>query len=177
MDTTDTTNRFAPPGARVQDVALDAAVQPIKLWPPNGRIGRLRFLAYSMGLYVVFFAITFLLGLLAGFTKLGPASAGWIGILVYFFGTAVLLIQRSHDMDMSGWWSIAAFIPLVGLYWLFKGGTPGANRWGGPPPPNGWAVRIIGLLFPALFIIGIVAAIALPAYQAYSMRANAGITR
>ena len=177
MDTTDTANRFAPPGARVEDVALDGAVQPIKLWPPNGRIGRLRFLAYSMGLYVVFFAITFLLGLLAGFTKLGPALAGWIGIAVYLFGTAVLLIQRSHDMDMSGWWSIAALIPLVGLYWLFKGGTAGANRWGGPPPPNGWAVRIIGLIFPALFVIGIVAAIALPAYQAYSMRAKAGITR
>ena len=71
-------------------------------------------------------------------------------------------------MDLSGWWSIAAFIPLVGLLWVFKGGTRGANRWGPPPPPNALAVRIIGLLLPAVFVVGIVAAIALPAYQAYS---------
>ncbi|MEP7303236.1 MAG: DUF805 domain-containing protein [Caldimonas sp.] len=174
----DTTNRFAPPGARVEDVALAGeGVQPIRLWPPNGRIGRLRFLAYSSGLYIVFFAITFLLGVLAGVTNMSPLIASVIGFAIYAIGTAILLVERSHDMDLSGWWGIAALIPLVGLYWLFKGGTRGANRWGLPPPPNGWAVRIIGLIFPVIFVIGIVAAIALPAYQDYSTRAKAGISR
>ena len=52
----ESTNRFAPPGARVDDVAFaSSGVQPVRLWPPSGRIGRLRFLAYSVGLYVVFF--------------------------------------------------------------------------------------------------------------------------
>ncbi len=168
-----TTNRFAPPGAQVDDVALEGGVQPIRLWPAHGRIGRLRFLAYSMGLYLVFIVTTFALGMLAGVTHMSPAIASLLGIAVHVFGSAVLLVQRSHDMNISGWWSIAAFIPLIGLFWIFKGGTRGANRWGGPPPPNGWAVRIIGLAFPALFILGIVAAIALPAYQQYTLRAKA----
>ena len=63
-------------------------------------------------------------------------TATVIGLLLYFVGSTLLLIQRSHDMNLSGWWSIAAFIPLVGLFWLFNGGTPGVNRWGAPPPPN-----------------------------------------
>ncbi len=80
-------------------------------------------------------------------------------------------------MNLSGWWSLAAFIPLVGLVWVFKGGTRGVNRWGAPPPPNGLVVRIAGLALPILFMIGIVAAIALPAYQEYTIRANAGAPR
>ena len=90
----------------------------------------------------------------------------------------VLLIQRSHDMDLSGWWSLAAFIPFVGLVWVFKGGTRGANRWGAPPPPNGrrraaspgWHCRSCSWSAWS-------AAIALPAYQQYSIRANAGAPR
>ena len=114
-------NRFAPPGVRVDDVALASdGVQPVKLWPPQ-----------------------------------------------------IVLIQRSHDMNMSGWWSLAALIPIVGLVWVFKGGTAGTNRWGAPPPPNGPMVKIFGLLMPVLFVVGILAAIALPAYQGYVTRAKA----
>jgi hypothetical protein len=102
---------------------------------------------------------------------------GVVLFVLYLVGAVVLLIQRSHDMDISGWWTIAAFIPLVGLLWVFKGGTRGANRWGAPPPPNGLAVRIFGLLLPAVVVVGIVAAVALPAYQRYAMRAIAGAPR
>jgi uncharacterized membrane protein YhaH (DUF805 family) len=170
----ETTNRFAPPGARVDDIALaEGAVQPVRFWPPHGRIGRLRFVAYHVGLYLVFFLITFVLGLIAGFTRTTPMTATVVGLLLYFVGSLLLLIQRSHDMNLSGWWSIAAFIPLVGLFWLFNGGTQGPNRWGAPPPPNTRGVKIVAWIFPALIILGIVAAVALPAYQQYTLRAKA----
>jgi Tfp pilus assembly major pilin PilA len=47
-----------------------------------------------------------------------------------------------------------------------------------PPPnrltlPNTRAVKILAWVFPAFFVLGIVAAIALPAYQQYVMRAKA----
>ena len=88
------------------------------------------------------------------------------------------MIQRSHDMNLSGWWSIAAFIPLIGLVWIFKGGTPGANRWGAPPPPDGWGVRIFGLIGPIVFVVGVLAAVAIPAYQDYTKRAaQSGVAR
>jgi uncharacterized membrane protein YhaH (DUF805 family) len=102
---------------------------------------------------------------------------GIVAFAFYLLGATLILIQRPHDMNLSGWWSIAAMIPLVGLLWMFKGGTPGANRWGPPPPPNGWGVRILALAVPAVMVIGIVAAIALPAYVDYAKRAQSGAAR
>ena len=47
------TSRFAPPGAQVADVIEQGVgFQPVRLWPPNGRIGRLRLLAYGAALYL-----------------------------------------------------------------------------------------------------------------------------
>jgi len=171
-------NRFAPPGTPVADV--EGEVQPVRLWPPSGRIGRLRLLAYGLGLYVAYVALSAGLGVLSGATRGTGRAVLVVGIVLfvlYLIGAVVLLIQRSHDMGLSGWWTIAAFIPLVGLLWVFKGGTRGANRWGAPPPPNGAAVRFFGLLLPVVVVIGIVAAVALPAYQDYTLRAKAARTR
>jgi uncharacterized membrane protein YhaH (DUF805 family) len=175
------TNRFAPPGAQVADVALEGdGYQAVRFWPPNGRIGRLRFLAYGLGLYVLLTLASVVLGIVSGALRAGPAFTGVVGVIglvVYVVAAATLLIQRSHDMDMAGWWSIAAVIPLIGLVWVFKGGTPRANRWGAPPPPNGWVVRIAGLFLPVVMVIGLVAAIALPSYQMYVLRARANAAR
>lgn len=176
----DEANRFAPPGAQVADVVEHGVgYQPVRLWPPNGRMGRLRLLAYGSGLYLVLIAAQTLLGFAVAMTQSANAAlAVGVGTLaLYFVAATILMIQRSHDMNLSGWWSIVAFIPLVGLFWLFKGGTPGANRWGAPPPPNGWGVRILGLILPAVFVFGIVLAIALPAYVDYTKRAQSGVTR
>jgi hypothetical protein len=64
-------------------------------------------------------------------------------------------------------------IPFVAFIWLFKAGTQGANRFGAPPPPNTTGVKILGYSFPVLIVLfGILAAIALPAYQDYVRRAQ-----
>jgi Tfp pilus assembly protein PilE len=47
------------------------------------------------------------------------------------------------------------------------------NNYGAPPPPNPLGVKILGLLFPILFITGMLAAIAIPAYVDYQQRAAA----
>ena len=176
----DDTNRFAPPGAQVADVLeRGVGVQPVRLWPPSGRMGRLRMLAYGAALYVAFFLVSGGLGLVTGMTQ-SPNATVVVGIVAFAFylvGATLILIQRSHDMNLSGWWSIAAMIPLVGLVWMFKGGAPGANRCGPPPPPNGWGVRVLALVVPAVMVIGIVAAIALPAYMDYTKRAQSGVAR
>ena len=169
--------RFAPPVAQVEDIAPEGAYQPVRLWPASGRIGRLRLLAYGLGLYVGLIVITFVLGLVTGATGLPPDLAVGIGILVYAIGTILLLVQRSHDMNMAGWWSIGALIPLVGLVWVLKAGTPGRNRWGAPPPPNTLFVKIAGLAIPVLMVLGIVAAVALPAYSDYVKRSQGGVVR
>jgi uncharacterized membrane protein YhaH (DUF805 family) len=167
--------RFAPPVAQVRDIVPEDGHQPVRLWPASGRIGRLRLLAYGLGLYVGLIVLTFVLGIVVGATGLPANLAVGIGVTVYMIGTVLLLVQRSHDMNMAGWWSIAALIPLVGLVWVLKAGTPGTNRWGAPPPPNTLFVKIAGLAIPAVMVVGIVAAIALPAYQDYVKRAQGGV--
>ncbi|HCY64883.1 MAG TPA: hypothetical protein DHV59_19100 [Oxalobacteraceae bacterium] len=69
-------------------------------------------------------------------------------------------------------------VPLVNLilalYMIFGAGTPAENRFGPRPAKNSRAVVICGLLLPALIaVIGILAAIAIPAYQDYVVRAKA----
>jgi uncharacterized membrane protein YhaH (DUF805 family) len=165
----DEANRFAPPATAVADVAVADEVQPIRFWPPNGRIGRLRFFTYGLALYAAFVVASIVFGFVAALLandSLMMFVVALIGFAVYLFAEFVLIVQRSHDMNLSGWWGIAALIPFVGLLWVFKGGTRGPNRWGAPPPPNGVAVNIFGWLLPLVVGIGVIAAVALPAMVA-----------
>ena len=66
----------------------------------------------------------------------------------------------------------AAYAGLA-LIWIFKSGTKGRNRFGAPPPPNGMGVLIGAWLLPVITVLGILAAVALPAYQGYTTRAKA----
>jgi uncharacterized membrane protein YhaH (DUF805 family) len=161
------TNPFAPPVAHVSDInLLPDEVQPVRIFAVSGRVGRLRYFAWAVGTW-------FLLGALSAIVGPQVTAFMWVGLAAYFVLNVMFLIQRSHDMDLSGWFTILAFIPLVGLFWLFKGGTPGSNRWGAPPPPNTLGVKIVAWLIPAIMVIGILAAISLPAYSDYQKRAKA----
>jgi hypothetical protein len=53
---------------------------------------------------------------------------------------------------------------------LFIPGTDGPNRFGAPTPPNSIGVLIVAWLIPGVVIAGMIAAIALPAFQAYLQR-------
>ena len=169
-------NRYAAPKAAVADVYDDeAGVQPVKVFSAKGRIGQLRYLAYGLGGYLVMLLVAIALGAVAGALGKGGAAAtlGLLATIPYFIFIILLTIQRSHDMDWTGWTAILAFIPLVGLIWIFNSGTKGGNRFGGPPPPNTTLVKIGAMIIPGIAIVGIIAAIALPAYQDYTKRAKA----
>lgn len=173
----ETMNPYAAPRAAVADVYEDdESLQPVKWLSPKGRVGRLRYLARSVVLYIGFFLGVTLFGLIAG--AVGKSNAiGWITglcVIPYLLAATLLTIQRSHDMDWNGWSVLAfSFIPLAALFWVFKSGTAGANRFGSPPPPNTTLVTIGGLLLPIIVVVGIVAAVALPAYKGYTDRAKA----
>ncbi|WP_213959732.1 MULTISPECIES: DUF805 domain-containing protein [unclassified Variovorax] len=177
-------NPYAAPTAIVADrYAADDTVQPVRLFSARGRIGRLRYLANAVGAYLVMIAavlaVSVVVGAIAGGTGhggLASALGGGIGVLLsipYLVFLVLKLIQRSHDMDWNGWMTLLAFIPLVGLIWVFKPGTDGPNRYGAPPPANTTLVKIGGLIVPVIAAIGILAAVALPAYQQYVQRAKA----
>jgi len=50
-------------------------------------------------------------------------------------------VRRLHDSELSGWWVLIGFVPLVGglvLLWLMAlEGTPGSNRYGAKPTESG----------------------------------------
>ncbi len=169
-------NPYAPPRADVADVSAEAAFQPVKIWSAQGRVGRLRYLAYQGAAYLLVLVLVFI-GSMVGAMLQSPGLV--IGLMVvgfvpYVVLTVLLTIQRCHDMDWTGWASLLVLIPLVGLLFWFVPGTPGANRFGGPPPPNGSGVKVLvwgGVV--AMVLVGVLAAIALPAYEDYVQRTRA----
>ena len=173
---------YSPP----QGTLIEAATvynEP-KFLALSGRIGRLRYLAYGMGLAFIFYAALlialiplgglFAAGASSSFLALAVMAVLYIPLLVFSWG---FMVRRLNDLDRSGWFSLLMFIPLVNffvaLYLIFGRGTDGVNNYGAPPPPNTGGVIVLSCLLPAIFIVGIVAAIALPAYQTYVMRAKA----
>jgi uncharacterized membrane protein YhaH (DUF805 family) len=210
----DINNPYAPPAAVVADImpGADTDFQPVKIFSAKGRIGRLRYFVWlgSASLILGITAGTFLLiaALLIGFG--GGSTSGIValmGILVLIILPIQLLtlilfgIQRSHDMNWSGWAVLMLFLapltqtiasswlriaPITGIImlinfavsmiWLFVPGSKGANRFGPPPPPNSTAVKVLAGIYISLsviLIISVIAAITLPAYQSYANRTRA----
>lgn len=170
-------NPYAAPRAEVADVPAPggAGVQPVRVFAARGRTGRLRYLSYTLVAYVLCMILALVFGLIAGATG-WVESAGLLGVTAmvpYFVVFVLQSIQRSHDMDWSGWTTLLILIPFVALVWVFKPGTPGINRFGAPPPPNTLGVKLGALLLPLVLIVGMLAAVALPAYQGYKQRAQA----
>lgn len=149
----------------------------IRFFELNSRIGRLRYLAYSTGLLLMM-AVGFMLCAaiynLSSALSLALLGVVYIGALVLSIGFAV---RRLHDLDKSGWWWLLMLIPLANLglaiYLLFFAGTIGENRFGEPPPPNsGWVIAgAIGYI-ALIPMAGILAAIAIPAYQDFVARSQ-----
>ena len=165
---------YATPKAAVAEALPEFG--ELKAFTTDGRIGRLRYLAWSM---VLMLACLPLFGIAGGFFV---ASEILGGLLMVVVGIAVAVVgimigvQRLHDIGWSGWLLLVTLVPIVGgvfslLMFIIPGSTA-ANRFGPPPPPNSRAVKILALLWVAIIVIGIVAAIALPAYMGY---ADAGL--
>lgn len=131
----------------------------------------MRYLGWSMGmmlLAMLAYAIS------AGLMLASPILGGILMIPLVIAAVVISVmigVQRLHDIGWSGWLLLLNLVPLVGsvfaILMLVVPGTQGANRYGAPPPPNSRGV--IALAWSALVvpIIGIVAAISIPAYQDY----------
>ncbi len=66
-----------------------------------------------------------------------PHPLGFVPFLVlWFVYFAMCMAKRFHDMNMSGWLSLAAFLPFVGfvlgILLTFVAGTDGTNKYGSP---------------------------------------------
>ncbi len=165
-------NPYAAPHAEVRDHG-ETTAEP-RILTASGRVNRLRYLAYTMGMSILVLVLAGVLSVFAA--MISPVlSAVVIGVayLGLFVVQIMLTIQRCHDFNTTGWLSLLIFVPLgIFIFWLVPG-TAGENRYAPPNPPN-TAIHYLGaLVLPLVAVIGILAAIAIPAYSDYAKRAKA----
>lgn len=180
-------NPFQPPRAEVSDVLPrgQGFAEP-KVWSAKGRIGRLRYLAYLMGAYLVFLLASAVLTGIGAASGTSAESAGglmmaltglmMLGMIPFVILSFMTAIQRCHDLGWSGWVVLLSFVPLVNIFvmlaWVFKAGDAGANKFGLPPTPNPRSVKWLALTLPVIALIGILAAVAIPQYAQYQQRSQ-----
>ena len=164
---------YAPPQANVAEQLPQYG--ELKVFSINGRIGRVRYLGWTMAMLL---SMLPLMLLFAGVSVMSSV----VGTLILVVAVITMIVigvfigvQRLHDMGWSGWLWLLNFVPFIGsvfaLLMLIIPGTQGVNRYGPPPPPNSTRVKVLAWLFLLVPITGIVAAIALPQYQSYVERA------
>jgi len=152
---------YAPPQSAFTPTV--AIYGPLKVMTVQGRIGRLRYLAWSMGIMLaVYAALIVCLGLLtvSKFLAIGAIAI----VLAAMITTHVQIgVQRLHDAGWTGWTYLLVLVPFVGLIFsiamLVMPGNPGVNQYGPPAPPNSKAVKVLAGLWVAFMLLGIVFAL------------------
>jgi uncharacterized membrane protein YhaH (DUF805 family) len=155
-----------------------------KFFSLDGRIGRVRYLAYGIGAGLLMMPVMFLtmgLGAITGSVADSGAGGSVLGMLLgyglYFAATFILARRRFNDLGKSGWLGLLMIIPVVniiiGLWLLFGSGDAGSNEYGPAPGPNTTGVIILAWMLPVIFVVGILAAVSIPAYKDYTDKARA----
>lgn len=172
---------YAATGANLEMNSQDQDQYDPQFFAWEGRIGRLRYLAYhTLALFVVYFVGGMLSAVLIGASSSVPSGVAAAPLLMFLVSAVPSITfakRRLNDMGDSGWLSILSLIPLIniffGLYLAFAPGIDGRNQYGPAPSKNSTLVVLCGLILPVVMFIGIVAAIALPAYKEYTVRVKA----
>jgi serine/threonine protein kinase len=114
--------------------------EPSGLFSLEGRINRLRY--WLNGLIPI--AIMMVGVVILGATTREDTGTNPIGgiimlvaVIIAIWISVAINVKRWHDLDHSGWWTIAGFIPYVNVIVLiilgFVKGTEGPNRFGTDP--------------------------------------------
>lgn len=149
----------------------DLSYGEVKFFSPSTRINRLRYWAHgalialaAYALIAIGGALTFLVSPVIGIAIMVIA---YIAIMVF---SVILMIQRLHDLNKTGWMWLLSLVPFANIYLLiiliFFKGTPGGNNYGLQPPPSKTWHWILALGFPVLILV-VLFAVALPQYNAY----------
>lgn len=174
------TNPYQTPEAALHADSNQQQFYEPKIFALNGRIGRIQYIVYN---FVTGIVLTFLAAIVFGLGVLISGGEPPVFATILAFGiyasiiayTFILARRRLNDLNRTGWLSLLIIIPVVNLlfvlYLWFARGNEGENAYGLPSKKSLGALSLLVVLFLGTAIIGILAAIALPAYQDYTERA------
>lgn len=156
----------------------------------KGRFGRLSYLAWSLVMTVVVWLAMLVMSIIAGVAmgnggggEAGPLIVGFLSILVAIGGAWFGIVfggRRLHDMNLSAWWLLLMLVPIVSFIFIlvlwFAPGKDVDNRFAPPRETPGWE-KVVGWLFPLAIVafIGLMSAVAIPAYQQYLEEARRAV--
>jgi len=128
----------------------------LKLFSTKRRIGPFAYFFYSFMIpFTLFWVMAALAGIVGKFGEIGSMAAylllaaGIVSALLVFFQ---LTIQRCHDINVSGWFSLLVFIPFaVLLFWLMPG-SRGLNKYGDAAKPPSTLLKIGATLLIAALV-------------------------
>lgn len=157
------------PSTQADPAKTFVAVYQPKFFSTTGRIGRLRYLIYQLGVYILT-TVFLLLSIPFGFLIKGSPNIEIIIKLYLAICMIIMLVfsfifmkRRLNDLNHSGWFSLLTIIPFINsllwIYLLFFPGIQGENHYGIEPADNpttlAWTafilVIIIGLAFAFSF--------------------------
>ncbi|MGE7959196.1 DUF805 domain-containing protein [Pseudomonas sp. NPDC089530] len=151
---------YAPPQASVGDPLPEFG--ELKFHSVEGRIGRLRYLAWTLALLLLAVLVGgFLTAALIGngLQVIGMIFLGCVAIGFAYLNITIS-VQRLHDLGWSGWLWLLNLLPFV--YAVFPlllavlPGNTGANRYGAPPPPNSSGVKVLAALWIVVLLLSFI---------------------
>lgn len=152
---------YATPQAQVGEALPEFG--ELRPFGVTGRIGRMRYLAWSM---VLILAALPVVGLTALLMSQFPVIGGILFTLEIIALVVVNVqfgVQRLHDIGWSGWLYLLNFVPFVGsvfpLLMMVIPGTQGPNRYGQVQPPNSTSVLVMAWISIGSGILAVLAII------------------
>jgi len=149
---------YAPPNAAVAPAA--PGFSELKVFTVQGRIGRLRYLAWSL---VLMIAASIFAGICAALMTHSLIAGGLFATIaaVGFFIVSVQIgAQRLHDAGWSAWLLLLNLVPVVGslfpVLMVVVPGNKGPNQYGSPQPPNSRAVKVLACMWLLIVALGLV---------------------
>jgi uncharacterized membrane protein YhaH (DUF805 family) len=143
-------NPYRAPTADLTQAGEDGATYQPRFFSAHGRLGRARYLAYVMGVWLlvmvvavpVFVLIMILFASKSQLTAFLPAILAMAAMGLSFIAAK----RRINDMNKSGWFALLLLIPFVnfavGFWLLFCPGDKGANDFGPAPCRNSIGVTL-----------------------------------
>ena len=146
---------YAPPRTPLD--ATQGEYAELKVFSVEGRIGRMRYLAWSM---VLLFACIPAMGISALLTQASQALGMLLLIascIALAFVMVVITAKRLHDLGWSAWLMLLNLVPVVNTIFsiliLVMPGHPQANLYGPPPPPNSTSVKVLAWIWIGMIIL------------------------